>query len=64
MTWNEFELEINSLNDISGIESFVAGYSTLGQEIRGYHIGDKDGKQIFIEGGMHLDLRKYAENDR
>jgi len=60
MTWNEFELEINSLNDISGIESFVAGYSTLGQEIRGYHIGDKDGKQIFIEGGIHA--REYPSS--
>lgn len=57
MTFQELSDRINSLRNLPNVDTFVAGYSTLGQEILGFHIGNYDGKQIFIEGGIHA--REY-----
>ena len=57
MTFDELISEIASLDSISSIDKFLVGYSTLGQEINGYHLGNYDGKQILIEAGIHA--REY-----
>ncbi|MBQ7351357.1 MAG: hypothetical protein IJW59_00610 [Clostridia bacterium] len=57
MTFEELESKIMSLGDLDRVEPFLAGFSTLGQEIHGFHIGSYDGKQILIEGGIHA--REY-----
>jgi g-D-glutamyl-meso-diaminopimelate peptidase len=57
MTYNELLADILSLDNIPNIERVAVGYSTLGQEILGYHIGNYTGKQILIEGGIHA--REY-----
>ena len=57
MTWEEFVSEISKLNSLPNVEMELVGYSTLGQEIYGYHIGSREGRQILIEGGIHA--REY-----
>lgn len=57
MTFEELNSKIVSLSTLEGVDSFLAGLSTLGQEIHGFHIGNYDGKQILIEGGIHA--REY-----
>ena len=53
----ELDAKIVSLGSIPGVDTFLAGLSTLGQEIHGFHIGNYSGKQILIEGGIHA--REY-----
>ena len=57
ITWQELIDRVNSLENLLGVEKFVAGYSTLGQEIAGFHIGSKEGPQILIEASIHA--REY-----
>lgn len=57
MSFEELLREVNSLSELPEVDQFLVGYSTLGQEITGYHIGNYDGKQILIEGGIHA--REY-----
>ncbi|MBE5736731.1 MAG: hypothetical protein E7356_05230 [Clostridiales bacterium] len=57
MTWEEFTAEISQLDNIDTIDRLVLGYSTLGQEMVSYHVGNYDGPQILIEAGIHA--REY-----
>ena len=57
MTYSELIAEVTSLDTYPNIERVAVGYSTLGQEIYGYHIGSYSGKQILIEAGIHA--REY-----
>ncbi len=57
MTYSELITEIEVLDTLTNIERVAVGYSTLGQEIYGYHIGSYSGKQILIEAGIHA--REY-----
>lgn len=57
MTFEELQSSIIELQGINGIDFFIMGYSTLSQPIYGVHLGNYDGKQILIEGGIHA--REY-----
>lgn len=57
MTFDELNARILALRQLEGVDYFLAGLSTLGQEIHGFHLGSYDGKQILIEGGIHA--REY-----
>ena len=57
MLYNDLIAEVTSLDTYPNIERVAVGYSTLGQEIYGYHIGSYLGKQILIEAGIHA--REY-----
>lgn len=57
MTWEQFTAEISRLDNIDTIDRSVIGYSTLGQEMAAYHVGNYDGPQILIEAGIHA--REY-----
>ena len=57
MTFEELNLQIQNLSTLDNVDFFIAGYSTLGQPIYGVHLGNYEGKQIFIEGGIHA--REY-----
>lgn len=57
MTFEELNTQIQNLSNLSNVENFILGYSTLGQPIHGFHLGNYDGKQIIIEGGIHA--REY-----
>lgn len=60
MTFEELENKIIALGNLDNVDSVAVGYSTLGQTIYGYHIGNYDGKQILIEGGIHA--REYPSS--
>ena len=60
MTFNELNTEILSLENLPGSEFFIIGYSTLGQPIYALHLGNYEGKQILIEGGIHA--REYPSS--
>lgn len=57
ITFSELEERITSLSANPNLDFFVVGYSTMGQPIYGMHIGNYDGRQILIEGGIHA--REY-----
>ena len=57
MTFEELNGKIIALGNNPNIDFFISGYSTLGQPIYAVHIGNYDGKQIFMEGGIHA--REY-----
>ena len=57
MTFEELNNQIQALRGLPNVDTFIAGYSTLGQEILGFHIGSYDGNQVLIEGGIHA--REY-----
>lgn len=57
MTFEELNAEVIALGNLENVDSFSIGNSTLGQEIYGYHIGNYDGHQLIIEGGIHA--REY-----
>lgn len=57
MTFEDLNSQIRSLQNVAGVDSFVFGHSTLGQEILGFHVGNYDGNQLLIEGGIHA--REY-----
>lgn len=60
MTFEELNNRIKALSEIEGVDSFLVGQSTLGQDIYGYHLGSYDGYQILIEGGIHA--REYPSS--
>lgn len=60
MTFDELDNSIRALENIDGVDSFILGYSTLGQEILGFHVGAYDGHQLIIEGGIHA--REYPSS--
>lgn len=49
----------NSIENLTklNINSFVVGYSFLGEKVMGFHLGTTTGKQILVEGGIHA--REY-----
>lgn len=57
MTFEELNSQITELSTIPNLDFFVMGYSTLGQPIYAVHLGNYEGKQILIEGGIHA--REY-----
>lgn len=57
ITFSELEERITSLSANPNLDFFVVGYSTMGQPIYGMHIGNYEGRQILIEGGIHA--REY-----
>lgn len=57
MTFDELNNMIVNLSSNPNLDFFIVGYSTLNQPIYGVHIGNYDGKQILIEGGIHA--REY-----
>lgn len=57
MTFTELNDRILGLESLPGVEFFIIGYSTLGQPIYAIHLGNYEGKQILIEGGIHA--REY-----
>lgn len=60
MTFDELNAKIVSLSENTNLDFFIVGYSTLNQPIYGVHIGDYEGKQILIEGGIHA--REYPSS--
>lgn len=56
MTFQELLQRIVDLQD-EGLELFSIGQSTLGKNILATHIGDYNGTQIIIQGGIHA--REY-----
>lgn len=60
MTFDELDSSIRALQDVAGVDSFTFGVSTLGQEILGFHVGNYDGNQLLIEGGIHA--REYPSS--
>lgn len=57
ITYSELVEQVNSVINMSGVDRFLLGYSTMGQEIYGIHIGSYLGAQIIIESGIHA--REY-----
>lgn len=57
ITYSELVEQVNSVINMSGVDKFLLGYSTMGQEIYGIHIGQYSGPQIIIESGIHA--REY-----
>lgn len=57
MTFEELNTEVMDLSNLDGVDTFILGQSTLGQDIYGYHLGSYDGHQLIIEGGIHA--REY-----
>lgn len=60
MTFEELNARIVGLSSIPTLDFFVVGYSTLNQPIYGVHLGNYEGKQILIEGGIHA--REYPSS--
>lgn len=61
MTYEQLSEKIIALQSNPNVEFFIIGESTLGQPIYGVHIGNKTGKQILIEGGIHA--REYPSTE-
>lgn len=57
MTFEEINSMITRLSNNPNLDFFIMGYSTLGQPIYAVHLGNYEGKQILIEGGIHA--REY-----
>lgn len=57
MTFNELNDTILKLSSLPNVEFFTLGYSTLNQPIYALHLGNYQGPQIIIEGGIHA--REY-----
>ena len=53
MTYAELKENIESLQNVKGVDFFTIGYSLLGEPIYGVHVGSYEGKQILIEGAIH-----------
>jgi g-D-glutamyl-meso-diaminopimelate peptidase len=60
MTFAKLSSSIDALKTLPGVDNFLVGRSTLGQEIVGFHIGEYLGPQILIEGGIHA--REYPSS--
>ena len=57
MKINDIYNSIYELINLSNVDSSVIGYSTFNRPIIAFHIGSYDGKQMFMEGGIHA--REY-----
>lgn len=57
MTYADIKNEILNLKNLTGVDFFVGGYSTLGEPIYTLHLGSYEGVQILIESGIHA--REY-----
>ncbi len=57
ITYSELVEQVNSVINMPGVDRFLLGYSTMGQEIYGIHIGSYSGPQIIIESVLHA--REY-----
>lgn len=72
MTFDEIQMQIQSLSTLPNVDFFTVGYSLLGKPVYGAHIGSYDGNQLLIEGAIHareyitallvVDLVKYLYN--
>lgn len=72
MTFDEIQMQIQSLSTLPNVDFFTVGYSLLGRPVYGAHIGNYDGNQLLIEGAIHareyitallvVDLAKYLYN--
>ena len=60
MTFQELNDRIVNLSANPNLDFFIVGYSTLNQPIYGVHLGNYEGKQILIEGGIHA--REYPSS--
>lgn len=58
MTIGEINERILELGELNGVDVFRVGYSLLGRNIYGVHIGNYTGKQIIITGAIHA--REYV----
>ncbi|MBQ8749545.1 MAG: hypothetical protein IJZ29_03660 [Clostridia bacterium] len=58
MTVNEINERILALGELQGVDVFRVGYSLLGRDIYGVHIGNYTGKQIILTGAIHA--REYV----
>lgn len=57
MTFAEINERIVALGDLTGVDLGVMGYSTMNMPIYSVHLGEYNGKQLLIEGGIHA--REY-----
>lgn len=57
MTFAELMENILSLQNLEGVDFFIAGHSLLGEPIYGAHIGSYTENQILLEGAIHA--REY-----
>ncbi len=57
MTLKELLSKIEELSKIDGVETEVVGLSTFSNPIYAFHVGNKTGKQVLMEGGIHA--REY-----
>ena len=57
MTLKELLKQIEELSDVEGIETELIGLSTFSNPIYAFHVGNKTGKQVLMEGGIHA--REY-----
>ncbi len=53
ISFEELFSKIGNLKDVMGVETSVIGYSTLGKPIYAFHLGNYDGPQMIMEGGIH-----------
>jgi len=56
LTYSDIKNMLNNLRKYN-IDSFIVGYSFLGEPIYGFHVGTYKGKQILVEAGIHA--REY-----
>lgn len=57
ISFEELFGRIENLKGLSGVETSVVGYSTLNKPIYAFHLGNYDGPQMIMEGGIHA--REY-----
>ena len=53
ISFEELFKRIENLKELVGVETVVIGYSTLNKPIYAFHIGNYDGPQMIMEGGIH-----------
>lgn len=57
MSLNELLTRIENLQNVDGVETEIVGLSTFSRPIYAFHVGNKTGKQVLMEGGIHA--REY-----
>lgn len=53
MSLEELLNKIENLQNINGVETEIIGVSTFSRPIFAFHVGNKTGKQVLMEGGIH-----------